>query len=442
MAREGFILAGDKVESSPASTQQGYTSQRRPSVSSFATSAAGAVVLPSPATIPKKSTPCMPSTSTRSIQTPNPQPLTSEDVLSGGHLRQPSVNISSASATGRIEPLIPTQIPGQSPYMLSSEINSMSIFHPRQNPSQDFLSGTHWIPSGNFLSALQPSANYSSSPLLNNAVQVSHFELQWQQIIESLVQLQFQMQERERQQQQLIHRHIFLRGLRTALDYLAVRHLGVGNQGSPNPYLGYLSDMDTGGPSSVNFGQVNYLGSNIMGFNGNNQALGGIYDPSDAVALSWMIEQSQQRPLPRGSPVQSNNIAGASTYSMARQPPMIRTNHDFVALHPPLLPDHVSRNMLQASHRNAGIMPMYPPVVPGMVHNFQYQQPPPAQIQERLQEQYQRISLPVQVQAAANPIVAEEILDLGFPQVGSAMVASDDESEDFNGEVNTGGARG
>ncbi|WJZ80435.1 hypothetical protein VitviT2T_000354 [Vitis vinifera] len=486
MAREGFFLAGDKIESSPGSTEQGSSSQP-PSVSSCATPDVGTVMPPSPTPIPGK-TPYMFSSLTRSMQTPKPRQLPSQDFLTGGHLRQRSVNISGAtSATGTEEPPSPTLVPGQSAYMFSSVTSSMPVLNPSQLPSQNFLTGAHLLPSRNIQSALQPSANYSSNPLLNNAAQVSPLQLHWQQIINNSVRLQFQMQQRERQQQQLMQSNIMMRGLPAASSNLGMTHLGVGIQGSRNTDLGYLSNfMDIGGPSSVsmgghvprfgNLGQVNNLGSNILGFNGSSQIHGGISQPSDAAIARMMVAQSQQRPLLRGVPVQSNAglaIIERSTDGMARQPPIIHTNSSRMAMHPPILPDQVVYNMsnqqLQMIHRNARMMPMHPPLVPEMVHNFLCQQPPSAQIHQQLhitqlQLQYQRMNPPFPGQSslqehshqhqmnpqlqvhAGNPAVAPESVELSFPRVGSgggsnesSTMAASDESGDISSEVNTGG---
>ena len=486
MAREGFFLAGDKIESSPGSTEQGSSSQP-PSVSSCATPDVGTVMPPSPTPIPGK-TPYMFSSLTRSMQTPKPRQLPSQDFLTGGHLRQRSVNISGAtSATGTEEPPSPTLVPGQSAYMFSSVTSSMPVLDPSQLPSQNFLTGAHLLPSRNIQSALQPSANYSSNPLLNNAAQVSPLQLHWQQIINNSVRLQFQMQQRERQQQQLMQSNIMMRGLPAASSNLGMTHLGVGIQGSRNTDLGYLSNfMDIGGPSSVsmgghvprfgNLGQVNNLGSNILGFNGSSQIHGGISQPSDAAIARMMVAQSQQRPLLRGVPVQSNAglaIIERSTDGMARQPPIIHTNSSRMAMHPPILPDQVVYNMsnqqLQMIHRNARMMPMHPPLVPEMVHNFLCQQPPSAQIHQQLhitqlQLQYQRMNPPFPGQSslqehshqlqmnpqlqvhAGNPAVAPESVELSFPRVGSgggsnesSTMAASDESGDISSEVNTGG---
>ncbi|KAJ9708301.1 hypothetical protein PVL29_000383 [Vitis rotundifolia] len=486
MAREGFFLAGDKIESSPGSAEQGSSGQP-PSVSSCATPAVGTVMPPSPTPIPGK-TPYMFSSLTRSMQTPKPRPLTSQDFLTGGHLRQQSVNVSGAtSATGTVEPPSPTLIPGQSPYMFSSVTSSMPVLNPSRLRTQKLLTGAHLLPSRNIQSALQPSANYSSNPLLNNAAQVGPLQLHWQQIINNSVRLQFQMQQRERLQQQLMQRNIMMRGLPAASSNLGMTHLGVGIQGSRNTDLGYLSNfMDIGGPSSVsmgghvprfgNLGQVNNLGSNILGFNGSSQIHGGISEPSDAALARMMVAQSQQRPLLRGVPVQSNAglaIIERSAHGMARQPPIMHTNSSRMAMHPPILPDQVAYNMsnqqLQMFHRNARMMPTHPPLVPEMVHNFLCQQPPSAQIHQQLhitqlQLQYQRMNPPFpgqyslqehshqlqmnpQLQVhAGNPAVAPESVELSFPHVGSgggsnesSTMAASDESGDISSEVNTGG---
>lgn len=492
MAHEGFVLAGDKIKSSPGTTDQGSCSQP-PHPSICATPAVGTVMPPSLIPTPGQ-TPYIFSSLTRSTQIPYPRKLQSQDLLTSGHLRQQSVITSGAtSATGTVEPPSPSLIPGQSPYF-GSVTGSMPILNRSQFPSHNFLSGAHLLPSGNIRSSLQPSANYSSNPLLKNASQASSLNLHWQQILRNRIRLLYQRQQRERQQREFMKRNILMRGVPAASGNLGMMHQGVDIQGSTNPHLGYSSNfLNIGGPSSVsigshvprlgNLGQVNNLGSNILGFNESSHRIrDGISDSSDATLARMMLAQCRQRSLLRGVPVQSYGSLAMTQRSincMARQPPTMHTSSSGMTIHPSSLPHLVAYNnmpnqQLQTIHGNAGLMPIDSPPVQRTVRNFPFEQPPSTRLHEelcitRLQLQYQRMIPPLipcefslqelsrqlqimntQMQAhAGNQAVAPEAVAMSFPRVGSRVGSNQSstmtasyESGDISTDVNTGGIEG
>ncbi|GAV65742.1 Spt20 domain-containing protein [Cephalotus follicularis] len=279
MVRDGYVIASDHIEHIPLNAS-GSSSSRHPTVIGSGTSAAGTPELLSSILLPELST---------SLPLPLPLP-------------------------------IPIPLTG-----------SMSSFNLRQLALQNFLSGGHLLPPGNFQPTLQLPASDLYNSQLDITADVNPAQPHRQQILNKHAHLQFQMIQREVQREQFLKRKTMAEGLDATMGGLGsgIQAHGNFNLGLPGNAMGIgpmTAPMGGQLPWIGSVGHFNNFGSYTPSLNNSNQFMGVTSDhPAEYLARLRMTE-GQGRAFPGGYSFQKN--AGVvPTYTTVPDMAHLLSNH-------------------------------------------------------------------------------------------------------------------